>query len=98
MQPTAKDTHSHAAHGEHHHHEPGFWSKYVFSTDHKIIGIQFLFSTLLWFLVGGLLALGIRWQLAWPWEEMPVTFGPEGAPEQPGCTKVAGMLDRMRAL
>ena len=41
--------------------------RYVFSTDHKIIGIQFLFSTLLWFLVGGLLALGIRWQLAWPW-------------------------------
>ena len=40
---------------------------YVFSLDHKIIGIQFLFSTLLWFVVGGLLALGVRWQLAWPW-------------------------------
>ena len=23
--------------------------------------------TLIWFLVGGLLALGVRWQLAWPW-------------------------------
>ncbi len=49
-----------------------FLSTYVFSRDHKIIGIQFLFSTLLWFLVGGLLALGIRWQLAWPWSNMPV--------------------------
>ena len=48
---------------------------YVFSRDHKIIGLQFLFSTLLWFLVGGLLALGIRWQLAWPWSNMPV-IGP----------------------
>src|ERR1700752_84435 len=49
-----------------------FVSTYVFSRDHKIIGIQFLFSTLLWFLVGGLLALGVRWQVAWPWAEMPV--------------------------
>jgi cytochrome c oxidase subunit I len=49
-----------------------FLSTYVFSKDHKVIGIQFLFSTLLWFLVGGLLALGIRWQLAWPWSDMPV--------------------------
>jgi cytochrome c oxidase subunit 1 len=52
-----------------------FLSTYVFSRDHKVIGIQFLFSTLLWFLVGGLLALGIRWQLAYPWRDMPV-IGP----------------------
>ena len=49
-----------------------FLNTYVFSRDHKIIGLQFLFSTLLWFLVGGLLALGIRWQLAWPCSAMPV--------------------------
>ncbi|PQO27747.1 cbb3-type cytochrome c oxidase subunit I [Blastopirellula marina] len=52
-----------------------FITTYVFSRDHKVIGIQFLFSTLLWFLVGGLLAIGIRWQLAWPWSDMPV-IGP----------------------
>jgi cytochrome c oxidase subunit 1 len=50
----------------------GFIRKYVFSLDHKVIGIQFLFSTLLWFLVGGLLALGIRIQLAYPWRGMPI--------------------------
>ena len=49
-----------------------FVATYVFSRDHKIIGLQFLFSTLLWFLVGGLLALGIRWQLAYPWADMPL--------------------------
>ena len=49
-----------------------FFFTYVFSRDHKIIGMQFLFTTLLWFLVGGLLALGVRWQLAWPWSPMPV--------------------------
>ena len=61
-----------------------FVSTYIFSLDHKIIGLQFLFSTLLWFLIGGLLALGIRWQLAWPWENMPIIgrmlFSGEGGP------------------
>lgn len=65
-------------HAESHSHEPSvgdvrhFLRTYVFSLDHKIIGIQFLFSTLLWFLVGGLLALAVRWQLAWPWSDMPI--------------------------
>src|SRR4029078_3989435 len=59
---------AHEAHG----HHGSFISTYVFSLDHKVIGIQFLFSTLLWFVVGGLLALAVRWQLAWPWSDMPV--------------------------
>jgi cytochrome c oxidase subunit 1 len=62
----------HDAHDEHGMSVGQFIDTYVFSRDHKIIGLQFLFSTLLWFLVGGLLALGIRWQLAWPWTSMPV--------------------------
>ena len=37
-----------------------FLSTYVFSKDHKVIGLQFLFSTLVWFLIGGLLALAVR--------------------------------------
>ncbi|MCI0398760.1 MAG: cbb3-type cytochrome c oxidase subunit I [Chloroflexi bacterium] len=49
-----------------------FWRKYVFSTDHKVIGKQFLFSSLFFFTVGGLLAMFIRTQLAWPWQEIPV--------------------------
>lgn len=52
-----------------------FLGTYIFSRDHKVIALQFLFSTLLWFLVGGLLALAIRWQLAWPWSNMPI-IGP----------------------
>src|SRR5205807_90821 len=69
-------------HGAHGHGPTTFLGKYIFSTDHKIIGIQFLFSTLLWFLVGGLLALAVRWQVAWPWSEMPIVgkllFGSTG--------------------
>src|SRR3954465_7065130 len=49
----------------HHHHVP-FVSKYVFSTDHKVIGIQFLMIGLLFMVLGGLLAMLVRWQLAWP--------------------------------
>ena len=68
-------------------HHGGFLRTYVFSLDHKIIGIQFLFSTLLWFVVGGLLALGVRWQLAWPWSDMPIVgqmlFSAEGGQISP---------------
>ena len=64
-----------------------FLTTYVFSHDHKVIGIQFLFSTLLWFFVGGLLALGVRWQLAWPWTSMPILgkllFSAEGGQISP---------------
>src|SRR5438105_15426115 len=60
--------HPHAEHG----HAGRFLTTYVFSRDHKIIGIQFLFSTLIWFFIGGMLALGVRWQLAWPWSSMPI--------------------------
>ena len=60
-------------HDDHIHPAPtNVFSKYVFSTDHKVIGIQFLFSGLIFFILGGLLALAVRWQLAWPWAPMPV--------------------------
>jgi cytochrome c oxidase subunit 1 len=68
------DSHAHAHSHDHvaHAHAGSFLSTYVFSRDHKIIGLQFLFSTLLWFLIGGLLALAVRWQLAYTWSDMPV--------------------------
>jgi len=46
--------------------------RYIFSSDHKVIGVQFLFSGLIFFMIGGLMALAVRWQLAWPWSPMPV--------------------------
>ena len=60
-------------HDEHIHDAPrNPLLRYVFSTDHKVIGIQFLFSSLIFFAIGGLLAMAIRWQLAWPWREVPI--------------------------
>ena len=65
------DDHGHHDHDDHH-HEEGFFRKYVWSHDHKMIGRQFLITTLLWLFVGGALALIVRWQLAYPGEEIPV--------------------------
>jgi cytochrome c oxidase subunit 1 len=58
-------------HDPSHHDDRSFVRKYVFSTDHKIIGIQFLFMSLFFLLVGGLLAMLLRWQLGWPGEALP---------------------------
>src|SRR5215210_1558646 len=58
--------HGHYAAAAHGHEELGFLKKYIFSADHKTIGIQFLFMGLFFFVVGGLLAMLIRWQMAWP--------------------------------
>ncbi|UCC71183.1 MAG: cbb3-type cytochrome c oxidase subunit I [Gemmatimonadota bacterium] len=57
------------AHG--HHEEMSFVRKYIFSTDHKIIGIQFLFASLAFLALGGVLAIMLRWQLGFPGEAMP---------------------------
>ncbi len=56
----------HEAHGA-----VGFWRRYIFSTDHKMIAKQYLFLGLFMAVVGGLLAYAIRWQLAYPDTEVP---------------------------
>jgi cytochrome c oxidase subunit 1 len=48
-----------------------FVRRYIFSTDHKIIGIQFLIMSLIFLLLGGVLAMVIRWQLGFPGRAMP---------------------------
>lgn len=58
-------------HAEHAHPELSFVRKYIFSEDHKIIGIQFLFSAIIFLGLGGILALMVRLQLAWPHAEWP---------------------------
>jgi len=57
---------------EHHEHSQSFVSKYIFSQDHKIIGIQFLFMSLTFMILGGFLAMIVRWQLGFPDKEIPL--------------------------
>jgi cytochrome c oxidase subunit 1 len=57
------------------HHDAGFWRTYIFSTDHKVIGIQYGFSALCFMLFGFFLLLLMRWQIAHPGAPVPV-IGP----------------------
>ena len=57
---------------DHSHHEESFFRKYIWSTDHKIIGIQYGFTALFFLLVGFSLMMFMRWQLAYP--ETPIPF------------------------
>jgi len=64
-----RETHDHheVEHHDHHDHpQLGFWRKYVFSTDHKVIGIQYMVTAMAMACVGGTLSLLMRLQLAWP--------------------------------
>ncbi|MBI4577110.1 MAG: cbb3-type cytochrome c oxidase subunit I [Planctomycetes bacterium] len=57
-----------------HIHPPpsSFFYKYIWSTDHKVIGKQYLFTAFFFLLVGGLMAMLMRWQLAYPGSPVPV--------------------------
>jgi cytochrome c oxidase subunit 1 len=61
----------HEVHGA---HELGFLQKWVFSTDHKVIGLQYGVTGLSFLFFGFLLMIVMRWQLAHPGEPFPV-FG-----------------------
>ena len=83
---------SHSPHTEAHAHpELGFLRKYIFSEDHKIIGIQFLFSGLIFLVIGGFLALLVRIQLGWPHAEHPAAR-PTGFRRQLAAAHVARVL------
>ncbi len=64
------------------HHASGFIRTYIFSTDHKMIAKQFLAGGLFFLFVGGMMALAIRWQLAYPFQPVPLVgkllFNPDG--------------------
>jgi cytochrome c oxidase subunit 1 len=60
--------HNHEAH----HEDAGFWRTYVFSTDHKVIGIQYGMTALCFLLFGFCLMMVMRWQIAHPGQPIPV--------------------------
>jgi len=61
------------AHDAHDHAPQAFIWKYVFSKDHKVIGVQYYVTAMLMAVVAGLLAMLIRVQIAWP----PATQEPQ---------------------
>ncbi len=73
------------AHEEVHRHPAptGFIRKYIFSIDHKVIGIQYIILALAAVLVGMIMSLLMRLKLSWPDAHIPLlgTLFPQGAPD-----------------
>ncbi|MGH6628840.1 MAG: cbb3-type cytochrome c oxidase subunit I, partial [Burkholderiales bacterium] len=59
-----EQTHAHAA-------PTGFIRKYIFSLDHKVIGLQYYFLALVAVFVGMFLSLLMRIHLVWPTASVP---------------------------
>ena len=57
---------------DHGHHKDTFITKYIFSIDHKMIAKQYLISGLLMGIIGVVLSLFFRMQIAWPEESFEV--------------------------
>jgi cytochrome c oxidase subunit 1 len=53
-------------------HQQSFWTKYIFSTDHKMIAKQFMWLGMFFLFFGGFLAMLIRWQLGYPEQPVPL--------------------------
>ncbi len=71
---TTDTAHAHEAegHGGHgHHEEQSFFVKYFWSTDHKIIGFQYLFTGMAMALIGAFAVYAFRMQLAFPGMPVP---------------------------
>src|SRR6185437_17123545 len=70
--PHGNDPHADVAHA--HAAPTGFIRKYIFSLDHKVIGIQYYFLALVAVFVGMFLSLLMRIHLVWPEAQLPL-FG-----------------------
>ena len=74
METTTKPDVTHEDHHDAHddHDSKHFLTKYVFSSDHKVIGIQYGITGLLFLLFGFTLIMAMRWQIAKPGEPIPI--------------------------
>jgi cytochrome c oxidase subunit 1 len=58
-------------HAQDHHHDPGFIQKYLWSTDHKMIAMQYMWTGIAMAVIGGFFSYVFRMQLAFPGESVP---------------------------
>ena len=87
----------HVPHDDHH-EALGFWRKYVFSTDHKVIGIQYGITGLLFLFFGFSLMMLMRWQLAYPGAALPLFGRLLGDARMPGGTMLPEFYNQLGAM
>lgn len=63
--------HAEHAHDDHGHQKSWIW-RYVFSTDHKVIGLQYGLTALMFLLFGFFLMMVMRWSIAFPGKPIPI--------------------------
>ena len=80
------------------HHELPFWQRYIFSQDHKVIGLQYGFTALCFLLFGFCLMLLMRWQLAYPGRPVPVIGGLLGSANAPGGIMLPEFYNQLGAM
>jgi cytochrome c oxidase subunit 1 len=83
---------------DHHHEELPFWRKYVFSTDHKVIGIQYGITALTFLFFGFCLMMIMRWQLAYPGSPIPLIGGLLGDARTPGGIMLPEFYNELGAM
>ncbi len=86
------------AHSQPHDHAVPFWRKYIFSTDHKIIGIQYGITSLIFLLLGFGMILLMRWQLANPGVALPLVGKLFGENNMPGGVMLPEFYNQLGAM
>ncbi|MFP9112484.1 cbb3-type cytochrome c oxidase subunit I [Flavobacterium sp. RHBU_3] len=74
MSAAGHEIHAHDEHGHDHghHHKETFITKYIFSLDHKMIAKQYLITGVFMGIIGIIMSLLFRMQIAWPEESFTV--------------------------
>ncbi len=80
------------------HPEESFWRKYVFSQDHKVIGLQYGLTSLVFLLFGFSLMLLMRWQLAFPGKPIPLIGPLLGQANAPGGIMLPEFYNQLGAM
>ncbi|MXW00248.1 MAG: cytochrome C oxidase subunit I [Holophagales bacterium] len=93
----AEPVHASPAHDEHH-HEQSFWRKYIFSTDHKVIGVQYSVTGLAFLFFGFVLMMLMRWNLAYPNEPIPLIGSLLGDNRAPGGIMLPDFYNELGAM
>ena len=75
-----------------------FWRKYIFSTDHKMIGLQYGITALFFLLFGFGLMMLMRWQLAYPGEPLPFLGKFFGEDRMPGGVMLPEFYNQLGAM
>jgi cytochrome c oxidase subunit 1 len=72
--------------------------RYIFSTDHKVIGLQYGFTSMFFLRVGIGLVMLIRWQLAYPGQPIPLVGAFLGEANAPGGVLLPEFYNQLGAM